>query len=141
MKRLKLMLPILLLIGMISVQSHAQDKEKAGDVYLNVEEMPEYPGGELALRKDIAHAIKYPDEAKKKGISGKVYVSFVVNEKGKITDSKIAKGIDLLLNKEALRVMNELKNFSPGKQNGKAVKVSYTTPILFDLENKSKEEK
>lgn len=99
--------------------------------------MPEYPGGEKAIRKDISETVKYPDEAKKKGISGKVYVSFVVDENGKVKDAKIARGVDPMLDKESLRVVNDLKTWVPGKEKGKAVKVVYTVPINFALDSKT----
>ena len=102
--------------------------------------MPEYPGGEEAIRKDIAELIKYPAEARKKGVSGKVYITFIVNELGGIERPQIARGVDPLLDKEALRVMNLLKTWKPGKQRGETVKVSFTVPINFALDGGSKNE-
>lgn len=136
MRVLKLLVPALFLFTVYAVNVNAQNySNKKGDVYLTVEEMPKYPGGDKALRVDIANAVKYPKEAVKKGISGKVYVTFVVNEQGKTIDSKIARGVDPLLDKEALRVMNELKTWTPGKEKGKPVKVAYTVPINFALDS------
>jgi len=65
-----------------------------------------------------------------------VYVSFVVNEQGKVTDAKIARGVEASLDKESLRVVNELKDWKPGKEKGKAVKVAYTVPINYALDGK-----
>ena len=96
--------------------------------------MPEFPGGEEALRKYIAQSVKYPVIAQENGIQGRVYVSFVVNTKGKVTDVKIARGVDPNLDKEAIRVVNAMPAWKPGKQRGKAVKVSYTVPINFVLQ-------
>jgi protein TonB len=96
--------------------------------------MPEFPGGELALRKFIANAIKYPVIAQENGIQGKVYVNFVVDKDGSITAAKIARGVDSSLDKEALRVVNSLPKWKPGMQRGKPVKVSYTVPISFVLQ-------
>lgn len=138
MKRIRIFIPLLLLIGIISFQLQAQENKKNGDVYNVAEEKPEYPGGEAALIKDIAEAIKYPEEAKKNGISGKIYVSFVVDENGKVTDAKIERGVDPSLDKESLRVVGLLKTWKPGKDGGKAVKVAYTLPINFALDNKPK---
>jgi len=111
-------------------------KQREDGVYVVVEEMPEFPGGELALRNFIAENIKYPVEAKDKGIQGKVFVTFVVNSKGKVENAKIARGVDPSLDNEALRVVGQLPEWKPGKQKGEAVSVSYTVPINFALDNK-----
>lgn len=108
--------------------------DKNEQVFFIVEDMPEFPGGELALRKHIANAVKYPEIAQEKGIQGKVYVTFVVSKDGSIADCKIARGVDPSLDKEALRVVNDLPKWKPGKQRGKAVNVSYTVPINFVLQ-------
>jgi len=114
----------------------AMDEEEAEDapVFFIVEEMPEFPGGEEALRRFIAQSVKYPVIAQENGIQGRVYVSFVVNTKGAVTDVKIARGVDPNLDKEAIRVVKSMPAWTPGKQRGKAVKVSYTVPINFVLQ-------
>jgi protein TonB len=114
----------------------AMEEEESDDapVFFIVEDMPEFPGGEEALRKYIAQSVKYPVIAQENGIQGRVYVSFVVNTKGKVTDVKIARGVDPNLDKEAIRVVNAMPAWKPGKQRGKAVKVSYTVPINFVLQ-------
>ena len=100
MRVLKLLVPAVILFSVLAVNVNAQDQEKKdGDVYFVVEEMPKYPGGDQALREDIAKTVKYPEEAAKKGVQGKVYVTFVVDEQGKTVDSKIARGVDPLLDK------------------------------------------
>ena len=104
------------------------------EIFFVVEEMPEYPGGEPALRQFMATAVKYPDDAVKKGIQGKVYVTFVVSKDGTVADAKIARGVDPSLDTEALRVVNNLPKWKPGKQKGQAVNVSYTVPINFKLQ-------
>ena len=111
-----------------------EEEEEEAEVFFIVEEMPEFPGGELALRKFIAQSIKYPVIAQENGIQGKVYVNFVVDKDGSVTAAKIARGVDQSLDKEALRVVNNLPKWKPGKQRGKAVKVSYTVPINFVLQ-------
>ena len=115
---------------------YAQENKSKDGVFFKVDEMPVYPGGDEALRKDLVAAVKYPEDAKKAGIQGKVYVSFVVDEAGKVTKVEIARGVDPSLDKEALRVVNSLKDWTPGKEKGKAVKVSYTLPIQFALDHK-----
>lgn len=137
MKTIKFFISIVFLFT--SVLCHAQTKEnKVKDgVYQEVEVMPEYPGGETALMNDLIGAIKYPEEASKKGIQGKVYVSFVVDEQGKVTNAKIERGVEPSLDKESLRVVNELQTWKPGKEKGKAVKVAYTIPINYVLDGKT----
>ncbi|MDD4190678.1 MAG: TonB family protein [Mangrovibacterium sp.] len=111
-----------------------EEEEEESQVFFIVEDMPEFPGGELALRKFIANAIKYPVIAQENGISGKVYVNFVVDKDGSVTAAKVARGVDPSLDKEALRVVNSLPKWKPGMQRGKPVKVSYTVPISFVLQ-------
>jgi protein TonB len=104
------------------------------EIFLIVEQMPEFPGGENALRTYIAKNIKYPRNAQEMGIQGKVYVTFIVDKNGNVTKASIARGIDSALDKEALRVINTLPRWTPGKQRGSAVSVSYTVPINFTLQ-------
>jgi protein TonB len=118
------------------VISNFQESEEAEEshVFYIVEEMPEFPGGELALRKFISNAIKYPVIAQENGISGKVYVSFVVGKDGLVTDAKVVRGVDQSLDKEAIRVVNSLPQWKPGKQRGKPVRVGFSVPISFVLQ-------
>lgn len=115
--------------------SFRKELEKKDSIFYIVEQMPEFPGGELALRKWIARKIEYPQLALQNGIKGKVYVTFIVDTDGGITNVAIARGVDpFTLDKEALRVVSDLPKWKPGKQRGKAVKVAYTVPINFDLQ-------
>ncbi|RIJ50148.1 energy transducer TonB [Maribellus luteus] len=116
------------------IETAEEEEEDEAQVFLIVEDMPEFPGGDLALRKYIANAIKYPVIAQENGIQGKVYVTFVVGKDGKVTNASIARGVDPSLDKEALRVVNSLPTWKPGKQRGKPVNVSYTVPINFVLQ-------
>ncbi len=102
-------------------------------VPLIVEEMPQFPGGEIGLKNTIAKRIIYPNPALEKGIQGTVFVSFIINKNGDITDAHISKSVDPILDKEALRVVNSLPKWKPGKQSGKAVDVPYTVPVEFFL--------
>ncbi len=106
------------------------------DVFLVVEEMPQFPGGEMALRKVISEAVKYPIAAIEKGIQGKVFITFVVSTTGKVEKAKVARGVDPLLDAEALRVVSGLSGWIPGKQRGQAVNVQYTVPVAFALSEK-----
>ena len=114
-----------------AIEEKADDADK---VFIIVEDKPEFPGGEMALRAFIANAIKYPVIAQENGIQGKVYVTFVVGKDGLIKNAVIARGVDASLDKEALRVVNSLPKWNPGKQRGKPVNVSYTVPINFVLQ-------
>jgi protein TonB len=114
-------------------QEEVQEKEEQ-QVFVVVEEMPEFPGGELALRTYIAKAIVYPTVAQENGIQGKVFVTFVVNKDGSVSNAKIARGVDASLDAEALRVVSTLPKWKPGKQRGVPVRVSYTVPISFKLQ-------
>lgn len=114
---------------------HDNDEKQSNEpVFFIVEQMPEYPGGELALRKFIAMNIKYPVEARSKNITGKVYVRFTVTKTGDVAQTNILRGVHPLLDQEALRVINLLPKWKPGKQRGKPVDVYYTIPISFGLE-------
>ncbi len=102
--------------------------------YTFVEQMPQFPGGEVALRKFLATSVKYPVIAQENGIQGKVYVNFVVDVNGGISNVKVSRGVDPSIDKEAVRVVKSMPKWIPGKQNGEAVRVSYTVPINFVLE-------
>jgi len=116
------------------IVAEEEEEADAAQVFFIVEDMPEFPGGERALRTYISTHVKYPVIAQENGIQGKVYVTFVVGKDGKVYNAGIARGVDPSLNKEALRVVNSLPKWKPGKQRGKAVNVSYTVPINFVLQ-------
>jgi len=124
-----------LLIAFGCEQNNSLPEEKK-PLFFIVEQMPEYPGGEQALHDFIASTVKYPDEANEKGIEGRVYVSFTISDKGKVTDAKIARGVDPLLDKEALRVIKSMPDWKPGMQRGIPVNVQFTVPINFSLGGK-----
>ena len=107
-----------------------------GDVFDVVEEMPQYPGGPQALFEFLGQNVRYPKEAAKAGIQGRVIVTFVVEKDGSICESKVVKSVDPSLDAEALRVINAMPNWKPGKQNGKEVRVKYTVPVAFMLQGK-----
>ena len=99
-----------------------------------VDVMPQYPGGDRELLKFIAQSIKYPTDAQEAGVQGRVICSFVVDKKGTIVEPKIIRGIDPSLDAEALRVIGMMPRWTPGRQDGKAVRVLYTVPITFRLQ-------
>lgn len=104
------------------------------EIFFIVEEMPEFPGGENALRMFISSSIVYPKASVLKGTQGKVYVTFVVGKFGQVTKARIVRGVDPLLDREALRVVSNLPKWKPGLQKGKPVNVAYTVPINFKLQ-------
>ncbi len=104
------------------------------DVFFIVEEMPEFPGGELELRKFLAENVRYPEEAKVKKQQGKAYVQFVIDTNGDVKDVEIARSTGCeSLDNEAMRVVKTLPQWKPGKQRGQNVNVSFTVPINFQL--------
>ncbi|MBX0290508.1 energy transducer TonB [Hymenobacter sp. HSC-4F20] len=100
-------------------------------VYHTAEEMPVFPGGAEGLQKFLRKELRYPDEALRRGVSGKVYVRFIITEEGRIRDAEIAKGLGAGLDEEALRLVRIMPWWSPGKIAGRPVWVAYTMPIIF----------
>ena len=99
-----------------------------------VEQQPEVPGGVQAMYKWLSEHINYPAVAAEEGISGRVIIEFVVSKTGAIENVKIARGRHPALDKEALRVVKAMPNWNPGRNNGVAVKVTYTLPVQFKLQ-------
>ena len=102
--------------------------------FLVVEQQPEYPGGMGAMRDFLSKSLNYPRSAASAGVSGKVFVSFVVNSDGSLTDVQVLKGIGFGCDEEAVRVMQKMPRWKPGKQSGRAVRVKYNLPISFTLD-------
>lgn len=103
------------------------------EIFAVVEEMPSFPGGDAALMSYITKNIKYPSIATENGIQGRVICTFVINRDGKVTNAEVIRSVDPSLDKEALRVINNMPAWKPGKQRGKPVRVKYTLPIVFRL--------
>lgn len=116
------------------LQNNEEEEIEEQKIFYIVEDPAEFPGGDRALYKYISDNVKYPVIAQENGIQGKVYVKFVVNEKGKVSDAQVLRGVDPSLNQEALRVINSLPDFKPGKQRGTPVKVYYNAFINFQLQ-------
>ena len=108
------------------------DSNKAYDA---VDEMPQFPGGPYALFEFISKNIQYPKEAEDANLQGRVIVSFVVEKDGSVSNAKVVRPIDPLLDAEALRVVNSMPKWIPGKQNGEAIRIKYTVPVTFRLED------
>ena len=114
-------------------QQKPVEKVDSDGVYLMPDQMPEFPGGMQAMMKFLTTNIKYPVEAQKKGVSGRVIVQFVIMEDGTLDQAKVVRGIDPLLDEEALRVVKLMPKWKPGMDRGEAVKVRFTAPIMFNL--------
>ena len=108
---------------------------KNEEIFVIVENQPEFPGGNGAMMKFIGESIRYPVEAQQKGIQGRVICNFVVMKDGSISDLQIVRGVDPLLDAEALRVLGLMPDWKPGKQRGQNVNVRFTLPIVFSLNN------
>jgi protein TonB len=104
------------------------------EIFQIVEEMPSFPGGEAKLMEFVAKNIKYPQIARETGIQGRVFVGFVVEPDGSISNVKLLRGIGGGCDEEAMRVIKSLPKWKPGKQRGKAVRVSYQIPVFFKLQ-------
>ncbi|HUX97714.1 MAG TPA: energy transducer TonB [Bacteroidales bacterium] len=115
------------------VKEEVQEEDPEATPFVVVEEMPMFPGGDIELLKYIADHTNYPEIAKENNIQGRVIVRFCVTSKGGVNQVSILKGVDPELDKEAIRVVNSLPAFKPGKQGGKPVPVWYMVPITFTL--------
>ncbi|GAB3827681.1 energy transducer TonB [Hymenobacter jeollabukensis] len=102
-------------------------------IYTYVEQMPQPPGGIEGLMQHLRKHIKYPAEARRNQVEGKVFVRFVVQPDGRISDAEVTKGIGAGCDEEALRVISQMPAWTPGKQNGQAVSVYYTVPVTFTI--------
>ncbi len=116
------------------------DNDKDDRVWNVVEQMPKFPGGDAGLMSFLKDNIKYPAEAEKAGKQGRVVVTFVVGKDGAVNNAKVVKSVDEKLDAEALRVVNAMPKWQPGKQRGQEVNVMYTIPVTFRL-NKPAEKK
>ena len=112
----------------------APKPEVANKVFDVVEEMPSLPGGQGALMAFLSSNIKYPVVAQENGVQGRVIVGFVVEKDGSISDVKVMRSVDPSLDREAQRVVKAMPKWKPGKQNGSAVRVKYTVPVVFRLQ-------
>ena len=107
--------------------------KKNQQVFDVVEKMPEYPGGQAALFEYLSTNVKYPVDAEKQKIQGRVLVTFVVNTDGSITDIEVVKKAFPSLDAEAVRVISGMPKWIPGEQKGQKVRVKYTVPLSFNL--------
>jgi len=142
----KILIGLLMAVGLLAMSafgpnvstesktSTTKSEKNQGKVYDKVEQMPEFPGGQTELVNFLVNTIQYPKESLKKGTQGKVFVGFVVGIDGSILKARIERGVDPLLDAEALRVVNSMPKWIPGKEKGKDVAVQFTLPINFRLQ-------
>lgn len=121
------------LIDSVHIASFIMDSTPSDTIYLMVEKEPQYAGGLEMMYKKIAANLKYPAVARRQNIEGIVYISFIVDEKGKAIDHQVIRGISKECDEGALRVTTLLTNWSPGMNRGKLVKVKFILPIVYDL--------
>ena len=132
-KNVSLKVVLMMLVLLFSFTTSTAQTKKNDMLFSVVEVMPQYPGGQIAMLKYIMENIKYPEQAMKKGIQGRVAVSFIVEKDGSISDVKPVLSVHPLLNKEAVRVVESMPKWTPGKQNGKPVRVRFVVPVMFKL--------
>lgn len=135
MRRFLLLVTVMLSVMSVSV-AMADDpatKETEEIIYCPLEIPPQFPGGQLALMEWIKQNMVYPQEAIAKGIEGRVIVKFTVEKDGSVTNGKIMKGVDPLLDNEALRLVSIMPKWSPRSFDGKDIRTRYNLPLLFKL--------
>ena len=137
MKKIVLSLVMLLAVAALSAQntdSKNNVKESVDEpTFIAVEQMPEFPGGQEGLVNYLVENLNYPEKAKAEKITGKVYVSFVVEKDGSISNVKVLRDIGYGCGEEAVRVVKAMPRWKPGMQRGKNVRVQYTLPLNFQL--------
>lgn len=132
-KNVSLKVALMMLVLLFSFMTSTAQTKKNNMVFDVVEVMPQFPGGQIAMLKYIMENIKYPEQAMKEGIQGRVTVRFIVEKDGSISDVKPILSVHPLLNKEAVRVVESMPKWTPGKHNGKPVRVRFNLPVMFKL--------
>ena len=117
-------------------QTPVETEPQSKKVYNSVEQMPEFPGGAAAMMRYLQENIKYPPEAAKNNIEGRVIVQFVIDETGQVGEVKVVRPVSEELDAEAVRVVKTFPKFEPGRQDGEAVSVWYTLPVMFKIQAK-----
>jgi len=132
-KNVSLKVALMMLVLLFSFMTSTAQTKKNDMVFDVVEVMPQFPGGQIAMLQYLMKNIKYPEQVVKEGIQGRVTVSFIVEKDGSISDVKPVLSVHPLLNKEAVRVVKSMPKWTPGKQNGKPVRVRFNLPVMFKL--------
>ena len=132
-KNVSLKVALMMFVLLFSFMTSTAQTKKNDMLFSVVEVMPQYPGGQIAMMKYIMENMKYPEQAMKEGIQGRVAVRFIVEKDGSISNVRPIHSVHTLLDKEAVRVVKSMPKWSPGKQNGKPVRVQLIVPIMFKL--------
>lgn len=132
-KNVSLKVALMMFVLLFSFMTSTAQTKKNDMLFSVVEVMPQYPGGQIAMMKYIMENMKYPEQAMKKGIQGRVAVSFIIEKDGSISNVRPIHSVHTLLDKEAVRVVKSMPKWSPGKQHGKPVRVQLIVPIMFKL--------
>lgn len=138
MKKLILLVAVAIFCG---TSAMAQTDEVDDAVFVVVEKSPEFPGGDDSLYAFIGRNIKYPEAAKKNKIEGRVFVTFVIEKDGQVSNAKILRDIGGGCGEEAIRVVKNMPKWKPGTQRGNPVRVQFNLPIMFQLEKSTSESK
>lgn len=122
-------------VKIVEFLEEEEEEEEEAEAFVIVEDMPTFgKGGIDEFRAHVQKNLRYPDAAAENNIQGRVWINFVVNEKGEVTKIKVVKSVDPLLDKEAVRAVSLSPKWKPGRQRGKAVRVQFTIPIIFMLQ-------
>ncbi|MBR3939375.1 MAG: energy transducer TonB [Bacteroidales bacterium] len=138
MKKLILLVAVAIFCG---TSAMAQSVVEDDEIFVVVENSPEFPGGNDSLYAYIGRNIKYPEAAKKEKIQGRVFVTFVIEKDGQVSSAKILRDIGGGCGEEAIRVVKNMPKWKPGTQRGKPVRVQFNLPIMFQLEKSTSESK
>ena len=132
-KNVSLKVALMILVLLFSFMTSTAQTKKNNMVYDVVEVMPQFPGGQIAMLKYIMENIKYPKQIMEEGIQGRVTVSFIVEKDGRVSNVRLLRSVQSALDKEAIRVVKSMPKWTPGKQNGKPVRVRFNLPVMFKL--------
>lgn len=120
--------------GPPAVEKAVEVERKPDEIFLKVEQDPQFPGGMKQMAEFLQKNLRYPPSASRASISGRVYLQFIVNTDGSISDVSVLKGIGFGCDEEAMRVVNKMPKWQPGKQSGRPVRVRFNLPVVFTLE-------
>ena len=132
-KNVSLKVALMMFVLLFSFMTSTAQTKKNDMLFSVVEVMPQFPGGQIAMLQYLMKNIKYPEQAMKKGIQGRVVVSFIVEKDGRVSNVRLLRSVESSLDKEAVRVVKSMPKWSPGKQNGKPVRVRFNVPVMFKL--------
>ena len=132
-KNVSLKVALMMFVLLFSFMTSTAQTKKNNMVYDVVEVMPQYPGGQIAMLKYIMENIKYPKQIMEEGIQGRVTVSFIVEKDGRVSNVRLLRSVQPSLDKEAIRVVKSMPKWTPGKHNGKPVRVRFNLPVMFKL--------